>query len=239
LRFGKHAEGARPSRLWLLRHGQGSLGSSDYDRLSELGRRQVARLAQRVAEELGSNPTLWSGALRRQRQTLQALSSSGVVFIDPCLNEYRVDRMIAHALSQAGKLGLAPPPARAWADPARFLDTFVQWFPEVLGCWQRGDLHDPCNGSWQAFRRRVLTPMDNWRSRLARGESVVVVTSAGVISTVTAALCGHELDWQRRLNVSLYNASVTELALDERDGWTLQRTNCVAHLKGKALQTLA
>lgn len=215
------------------------LGTADYDRLSPLGRRQAARLGQRLADELDGCWPAWSGSLRRQRQTLGALAAPGVVFIDPCLNEYRVDRMIAHALAQADALDLVRPPDQALSDPAGFLDAFLNWFPEVLDRWQRAQLHDPCNGSWLAFHQRVQLPTAGWKARLSRGESIAVVTSAGVISTLVASLCGYDLDWQRRLNVSLYNASVTELKLDEQGGWRHGRVNCVAHLDHGAQRTLA
>lgn len=215
------------------------LGTADYDRLSPLGRTQALHLRQRIAEELDGSWPAWSGSLRRQRQTLGALGAPGVVFIDPCLNEYRVDRMIAHALDQADALGLARPPERALTDPVGFLDAFLNWFPAVLDCWQRAELRDPCNGSWRAFQQRVQMPAAGWQARLERGESVAVVSSAGVISTLVASLCGRDLDWQRRLNVSLYNASVTELELDDQGRWCLGRVNCVTHLEGKDLCTLA
>ncbi|NDY96751.1 histidine phosphatase family protein [Wenzhouxiangella limi] len=235
----KPGAGPRRPRLLLLRHAQGMLGTADYDRLSALGLDQADRLGQRVADELGEDWLAWSGALRRQRQTVNALCAPGTVFIDPCLNEYRVDRMVAHALNQSDALGLFRPPDQALMDPAGFLDAFLNWFPEVLERWQRAELKDPCNGSWQAFQQRVQQPAAGWRARLERGQSLAVVTSAGVISTLTASLCGYDLGWQRRLNVSLYNASVTELELDERGGWRLGRVNCVAHLEGKRLRTLA
>jgi broad specificity phosphatase PhoE len=215
------------------------LGTADYDRLSSLGWVQAEHLGERMTHELGGRWPAWSGSLRRQRQTLGVLSAPAEVFIDPCLNEYRVDRMVAHALDQADVLGLVRPSQQAMSEPAGFLEAFLNWFPEVLDRWQRAELVDSCNGSWQAFHRRVHLPAAVWRARLSRGESIAVVSSAGVISTLVASLCGFDLEWQRRLNVSLYNASVTELELDEAGGWQTGRINCVAHLDSKALRTLA
>jgi broad specificity phosphatase PhoE len=235
---GQGADRARP-RLLLLRHAQGMLGTADYDRLSAQGRIQAERLGQRIAGDLSGRWPAWSGSLRRQRQTLGALAAPAEVFIDPCLNEYRVDRMIAHALLQADALGLVRPSQQALSNPAGFLDAFLNWFPEVLDLWQRAELVDPCNGSWRAFQRRVHLPAAVWKARLGRGQSIAVVSSAGVISTLVASLCGYDLEWQRRLNVSLYNASVTELELDETGGWQTGLVNCVAHLDSEALRTLA
>lgn len=226
-------------RLLLLRHAQGSLGAEDYDRLSDTGQAQAALLGRRLVGEGIESWPVWSGALRRHRQTLDALPVSGAVQINPCLNEYRVHQLLTAAREQASSLGLRPPPEPAFADPVAFLAAFMAWFPEVLDCWQRGLLRDPVNGSWAAFQTRVLLPVPGWLRRLQAGRSVVVVTSAGVISTLVAELCGHDLEWQRRLNLSLYNASVTELGLEHNRRWRIARLNCVEHLAEQGLQTLA
>ena len=227
------------ARLVLLRHGQGSLGSEDYDRLSLAGREQSQLLGQRLAVELGHGWPAWSGSLRRHRQTLNALPAHAEVFIDPDLNEYRVDSLLQTALAQAMELALEAPPEQAFADPASFLQTFVDWFPGVLEQWQSGRLRDADNGSWVDFRRRVLNPVERWRQQLLAGRDIVVVSSAGVISTLTAELLGQDASWQRRLNVSLYNASWTELTLGADAAWTVRRLNCVDHLAANRLLTLA
>lgn len=226
-------------RLVLLRHAQGMLGTEDYDRLSDRGHVQAQHLGERITAELEGQWLAWSGALKRQRTTLAALRAPALAVVDPCLNEYRVDRMVAHAVEQAETLGIEQPPPHAMADPVAFLRLFLHWFPQVIECWQSGRLNDPCNGRWDDFCRRVMQPVPLWQTHLARGQSVVVVTSAGVISTLVAVLSGRDLAWQRQLNVSLYNASVTELAPDSDGGWRLERVNCVAHLQDDALRTLA
>lgn len=227
------------SRLVLLRHGQASLGSEDYDRLSESGKAQSALLGRRLASELAPGWQAWSGSLRRHRQTLRALPASADAYIEPALNEYRVDQLIKHALGQAAELGLAVPPDQAFADPVAFLQTLLEWFPAVLEQWQARRLVDPENGSWPDFHQRVLAPVARWKQALAGGRNVVVVSSAGVISTVVAELLGEGLSWQRSLNVSLYNASWTELALSADGSWRLACVNCVAHLERRELVTLA
>ena len=226
-------------RLYLLRHGQAMLGTDDYDRLSDRGRVQAKHLARRVSEQMPAGWLAWSGSLKRQRATLAQLNAPGLAVVDPCLNEYRVDRMVAYALEQAAALELQRPPPHALADPVTFLDLFATWFPLVIERWQQGVLQDSCNGTWAAFRQRVLKPVSLWQTHLEQGQSVVVVSSAGVISTLAAALTGRGLDWQRQLNVSLYNTAVTELIPDSQCGWKLGRVNCVEHLEDKALRTLA
>ena len=226
-------------RLLLLRHGQGMLGTDDYDRLSQAGQRQSELMGERVRAELGPGWLTWSGALRRHRQTLGRLNAPGVVFIDPALNEYRVDELIRHAIEQAEFLGLVPPDAQAMADPQAYLQTFLRWFPQVLEHWQSAQLNDPVNGSWALFRSRVLRSVRQWQAALEGGHDVAVVTSAGVISTLVSELLGRPLTWQRELNVSLYNASVTELRLTRSGRWQSGALNCVGHLEESSLHTLA
>ncbi len=226
-------------RLILLRHGQGSLGSEDYDRLSESGREQSRLLGQRLGAELEQGWPAWSGSLRRHRQTLNALPARAEAHIDPDLNEYRVAELMKNALAQAVQLQLEVPPEQAFADPVAFLQTFLDWFPTVLEQWQSGRLVDADNGTWLDFRRRVLAPIRQWRSQLQAGRDIVVISSAGVISTLVAELLREDESWQRSLNVSLYNASWTELQLQECGQWRVLRLNCVQHLAPRGLITLA
>lgn len=228
-----------PARLILLRHGQGRLGSEDYDRLSASGQAQSLLLGSRLAAELVPGWQAWSGSLRRHRQTLRALPVSAEAYVEPSLNEYRVDELIKSALDQAAELGLEVPPEQAFANPVAFLKTFLEWFPAVLEHWQACRLIDPENGKWPDFHQRVLSPVARWKHALQGGRDVVVVSSAGVISTVVTALLGEDLSWQRSLNVSLYNASWTELALRADGAWYLSRVNCVEHLDCHELVTLA
>ncbi len=232
------ARSAVSPRLVLLRHGQGSLGSADYDQLSPIGRRQAARLGEHLGELLSDAPSVWSGSLKRHRQTVESMTPATQPTIEARLNEYTVDRLIRAAIEQASALGLAAPPEQALADPVSYLKTFLDWFPEVLSAWQADRLRCNHNGRWSDFHARVLQPVDAWRARLQSGQNVVVVTSAGVISTIVSSLLERELVWQRELNVALYNASLTELALDAHGRWRVERLNSVDHLD-RTLLTLA
>lgn len=226
-------------RLCLVRHGQASLGTDDYDRLSALGLRQASRLGERIASDYAGTWQAWSGSLKRHRQTLSGMVSDREGRIEPALNEYTVDQLIRAAVSQAAELELSLPGDEAFADPKAYLATFLDWFPSVLDAWQQARLACEHNGPWAEFHRRVLSPVPDWQATLRSGSSAVVVTSAGVISTIVAELTGEDLDWQRELNIALYNASVTELTLDDDHRWQLSRLNCVEHLPNREWITLA
>lgn len=225
-------------RLLLVRHAQGSLGSENYDRLSATGYRQARHLARRLELAVPGAPIV-RGSLQRHRQTAECLSGRPVVRVDPDLDEYRVDYLMRAALACCDELELTPPDPAALADPRRHLDVFLALFPSVLNAWQKATLVCERNGAWTGFRARVEAAGRRLHGDLGRVGTVVAVTSAGVISTLAAALLGRDLGWQRRLNVALYNASITELRFSDADGWTIADINDIGHLTEDGLKTLA
>jgi broad specificity phosphatase PhoE len=223
-------------RLVLVRHAQGSLGTADYDRLSATGHVQARRLAERIR---ASAPTLAvRGGLNRHRETAEYCDLENPWGIDADLDEYRVDRLLEAALRQPEPLGLEAPSAAAQQDPAAYLDVFLRLFPRVLEAWQSERIECHTNGRWSSFRARVDSAAERLADALAQHRVVVAVTSAGVISTMAAGLLQRDLGWQRRLNVSLYNAAVTELVRSPAGAWHAERINCTDHLDDE-LRTLA
>ena len=228
----------KSGRLVLVRHGQGSLGTDDYDRLSDIGWKQSQQLGQRLQSDYGAFDTVWLGSLKRHHQTVEGLGIEANRLVESDLDEYTVHDLIVAALAQADELGLSVPDESALANPKEYLQTFLAWFPEVLGHWQSGGLTCEHNGLWSAFFERVTRPLSDWERRVRSGETVVAITSAGVISTIASSALNHPLSWQRDCNVTLYNASVTELCLIDGQ-WQLQTLNCITHLQDRNHQTLA
>lgn len=227
------------ARLVLVRHAQASLGSEDYDRLSERGLRQAGRVAERLQASPALDDVFWSGTLRRHAQTLAPLDPPERALRRTCdLDEFSTAGLVRAALARARQGGMAVPPRHQLADPARHLPALLDWFPGVLAAWQAGRLDESYAGSWTGFRERVTRARPDWESSVAAGQRVVVVTSAGVIATVMAELTGRSLEWQRSLAVRLYNASVSEL-VPEAGQWRLARCNCTRHLGAEGLRTLA
>lgn len=229
-------------RLLLVRHAQGSLGTHDYDRLSTIGFRQAEHVGRHLEAQI-EEAAMIRGELKRHRQTAEYLGGLGACRTDPDLNEYRVDHLLEAAFMRADELALEAPGPAAIADPVAYLDTFLMLFPRVLEAWQTERLDCAVNGRWSAFSQRVDAVGRRMSLMADEAGTVVAVTSAGVISTLAASLLGHDLAWQRHLNVTLYNASITELRLDRSSNgssrWSVSRLNCVAHLPPGELHTLA
>lgn len=230
--------GTDEPRLIFVRHGQASLGSQDYDRLSGQGQRQARKTGRRLAAILGGEAVLWSGTHRRHFQTLTGMVPDRKSRPSPDLNEFSTFSLVRAAVEQAERLGLQRPADDLLADPRTHLSSLLAWFPDVLEAWQVGELAADDIDPWPQFRHRVLSPVAEWRDDLSAGRSVVVVSSAGVISTLVAELTGRGLGFQRQLAVSMYNASVSEL-YPGPSGWRAGAINCIVHLEDRGLATLA
>ena len=63
------------STIYLVRHGQGSFGTENYDRLSSVGREQVKLLGAHLAESGERIDHVYSGALNRQLETAELLAA--------------------------------------------------------------------------------------------------------------------------------------------------------------------
>lgn len=213
----------------MLRHGQANLLGDDYDRLSDLGRRQAecagaALCAQGVAPSL-----VVSGALNRQVDTARhAAQKAGwrtEVEIDSDFDEYlhadlfagTFPQFVDHAAVSAHLLK-HPQPRREYQ--ALFERAFAGW---LAGATRDGGL------SWPAFRARVLAAATRVAARCARGESAVVVTSGGVIAAIVQALLGLPEDMTLKLHNPLYNASVTRL-MTRGEAIALSGFNDISHL---------
>ena len=63
------------STLYLVRHGQASFGTANYDQLSATGREQAKRLAGRLRLRGERIDGIYSGSLMRQRETAQIIAA--------------------------------------------------------------------------------------------------------------------------------------------------------------------
>ena len=62
--------------LYLVRHGQASFGTDDYDRLSELGARQCERLGAYFRERNVRFDGVITGTLKRHTQSFDAFGAA-------------------------------------------------------------------------------------------------------------------------------------------------------------------
>lgn len=199
----------------LLRHGQASFGTDDYDRLSDLGRRQAQVAGAELAQRGLRSPVVVSGSLLRQRDT--AAIAAEALGVRPTRIDERFDEFDAHAAVEAH---LGRPGATEGMDSREF----QVHLDEAMARWMAED--DP---RWRDFVDGALAGLRDVASSLPAGTDAVIATSAGV----TAAIAGALLDCQPAgviaMNRVSVNASVTTVVSGGR-GLSMVTFNDHAHL---------
>lgn len=202
----------------LLRHGQASLGTADYDQLSELGHRQARAAGARLARADLSIGQVWSGALARQHQTARAVLAElgrppGDLRTDDRLDEY----------DPAGILGTSDPFAGVTTPQSR--RALQVTLDEALARWiQVGDGYPEPHAAFTTRVRAAVTAL------AALPGTTLAVTSAGVIAVACAQVTGLPADRWPALARVVVNASLTKL-ITGSTGTNLLTFNDHGHLE--------
>jgi broad specificity phosphatase PhoE len=192
--------------LYLVRHGQASLGSDDYDRLSELGTRQCAALGQWFAARGTRFAAVYTGTLRRHAQSLAALAEGhGALAAEPDaalhgLNEYDAEAVIR---------SVHPGPLARPTTPEAYR-THFRLLRDGLAAWMAGRAQPQGMPDWPAFRAGVARALE--AARAHHDADVLMVSSGGPIATAVAQVLGAPDEAAIELNLRIRNSAVTELA---------------------------
>jgi broad specificity phosphatase PhoE len=216
--------------LLLVRHGQGSLGTSNYDELSELGHRQSRLVGARLARADLRVSQAWCGALARQRCTARTVLAElgpppGELRTDDRLDEY--DHLGVLAADHAGDIQAASragdPFASAVTPESRL--ALQSALDEAIGRWiQGGDGYPEPHSAFTARVEAVIAELT------ALPGTTMAVTSAGVIAVACARFTGLPADRWPALARVVVNTSVTRL-ITGRTGTHLLTFNDHAHLE--------
>ena len=203
--------------IFLIRHGQASCGTANYDELSSRGEEQARHLGY-AWEAAGWLPTTAaSGSMKRHHQTaLNALAAAGQV------EGYDVD----HGWDEFDHEAVmkAQTPGFQTKDPQAFQDAFVR----ATDRWVAGHA-DGDHESFADFSARVLAAFDRLTLTAGRGETSVVFTSGGPIAIVAARLLKADATLWSTLNSVMINTGVTKIVTG-RSGRTLLSFNEHGHL---------
>ena len=207
-----------------MRHGQASFGADDYDQLSELGARQCEALGAHLAA-LGIRPqAVITGSLRRHHQSLQAFAKGhGALapeLVWPGLNEY--DSL---ALIEALPPGEPLPPA----DTPEGFKAHFRRLRLALAEWMDGRIEPRGMPTYAEFAQGVREALAHVCAHHV-GQTVLVVSSGGPISTAVSQVIGAPARSSIDLNMRMRNSSLTETVFNAR-GHQLVSFNAVPHLE--------
>ncbi len=242
--------GHEMSRLLIVRHGQASAGSENYDRLSDLGWRQGAELGKHWAR-LGLVPDrVCVGPCRRQRETAEAVMTAyGDERRDwpeaeplPELDEHDGYMVFVRSLPS---MAASDDEARAALEMTdrpddRDLGVYYRVYRRATRRWARGELElpggEPPLEDWPDFRRRAELATAKLIDRNGSGRTVVAFTSAGPVAVAVGRALG--LDDEAIINLSwtVRNCAVSEF-LFSGDRFSLHSFNSQLHLAEPGLES--
>ena len=218
--------------IFVVRHGQASFGSDNYDQLSELGWRQARWLGEHFAEDGVGFDRVVCGDLQRHRETATGICEglgldASALEINPQLNEFD----FLHVMRAYGERDPQAVPAKhsARADFYRFLK-------KAMHAWANGEITGA--ETWLAFEQRVETALGlignqpSPSSEKSPKGKTLVVSSGGAIAMMVRQILGAPSHTVTQLNMQIKNTAVTRLFAG-RSGISLHSFNHVPHLENR------
>ena len=213
------------SRVYLVRHGQAAFGSDDYDRLTETGIAQCRQLARHWCAIGRRVDLVYSGTLRRQRESadafVQAAAEHGGITLPvkalPGMEEYD------HSALLAAHQGSGAPPD-ATGDRA----VFHHQLSAALKAWAAGELQQV--EPFPVFRDRCAAALVMLLRAAGRARTTVLFGSAGSLAAAMQPALGIA-NWELlRLKLTFFNTGVSSLLFDG-ETVTIESLNTVSHLE--------
>lgn len=214
--------------IYLVRHGQASFGTDNYDKLSPLGHQQSVWLGEYFRERELTFDRVITGELVRQRETAESLCQSlgrhtHDFEIHSGLNEFDFQGVVARYLE------LYPEETPASRSDAR---AFFKALKKAVTAWRTGALEDNPGESqvesWQDFSDRVAEALACFQDS-ADKQRLLVVSSGGAMAMAISQILGAAPESVMELNVQIKNTSVNHL-LCSPNAIRLTSFNHVPHL---------
>lgn len=216
--------------IYLIRHGQASFGSTDYDQLSEKGSKQSLMLGQYWRSNVVPNK-LYTGDLLRHGQTLNCFlkgyqGKEIPLIIHSGFNEFDHVDILTNYNEQWQNFAKMSKEINQLKDPNK---TFQKEFFQALNRWLSGDKNHEYKERWPQFKERCIRALQdviqqeltNNRKFISDTEEakkfkdILVFTSGGTISVIVQHILKLSDQHTLQINQQLRNTSVTKLLFSQ------------------------
>lgn len=222
------------SDIIVVRHGQASFYSSDYDQLSDLGKQQISQLADQLISTDSKPTKIIVGDLNRQIQSAKILQeklglTDGDLSIDHRLREHKAPQIVTDFLPKykASHPWIAYNHDLYLTDRKKYLSLYLEVYDFIAHEWASGAINSPLQ-SWADYVTSVRKGLKSIYQE-HQHDRLLVVTSTGPAAIALGDL--HDLSPAKamRLACQIRNASATYIDRT-RQGLALRHFNDVSHL---------
>lgn len=221
--------------LTMIRHGQASFGSENYDRLSQKGVVQSRVVAEHLLQIGASADAIYSGEMKRQTdtaaQTVALYGARGntenIYRIDPSFNEYASREILLSFVKEI--TGREPLLKGNILQEYKDKKDFQTLFEKILSGWATGKYRKEGLVTWEEFSGRVWGGIEKIIQEDKPGRTVLIFTSGGPISAAVQKALGLTSEQTIRLGWQIANASISRF-IYKKDRFTLASFNETAHL---------
>ena len=219
------------SVIYLIRHGQASFGTDNYDQLSPAGREQSAILGSYFAALGEPIHSIYTGSLQRQRETAQLVAAALAPNAPPLTVEPAFDEYESESILRAFAASLTPAQRDEAGWPGLHTDRrrFQFFLERAARAWVEARIVADGMLPWRDFHGRIIAAIEKIMRMEGRSKTLLVSTSGGVIGTIVAHVLGLANHIGIELNWAVHNASITRLIYNA-DKMSLSMFNGLPHL---------
>ena len=229
------------SKIYFFRHAQASLGSDNYDVLSEKGELQALELGKYLISKKYYFDKIYVETLRRQQHTYEIISElykkNNLNIPDPIilegLNEHQATEAMKTEMPKM--IGSDAYLIKLWRDielnPENKNGNMMLGFKYFLNLWVNEKIIVKGIIPWKDFRKNVRNGLKIILKNTNSNENIGVFSSGGTISSITAESLNIKEEMKiADLNFSIRNTSFTSF-LYSREKFNLLSFNELPHLK--------
>lgn len=227
------------STIYLVRHGQASFGTDNYDQLSATGREQVRHLGAYFAGLGERIDRIYSGSLRRQTETAEIIAASLQDATPPIAIEHAFDEYDSDVILHTFAKSLTPEQLAeaGWPELRTDRRKFQFFLERAARAWVEARIEAEAMTPWRGFHGRIAAGIESIMRNEGRSKTLIVSTSGGVIGTIVAHVLGLSNHTGIELNWAVHNASITRLIYNA-DKVSLSLFNGLPHLDRAELRPL-
>ncbi len=198
--------------LYLVRHGQASFGTANYDQLSDLGVRQADATGEYFRRAGIALDAAYSGDLSRQIDTAEGVlkhqGGSVDVTVDPRFNELNNDEQVRQLAPMLA--GNDP----AFAELLKHLNSskdYQKVIRKVFNYWVSHDCSAYGIQGWEDYSSAATAALREVMAAQGSGKTTAIFTSGGTIATLVAHALSLPAKHVYDFYEPVFNCSVTQL----------------------------